>query len=126
MFIKGLRHRKAKRCNGYAGVTLYGGPKASSMLNIPKAHSFHHEYSSLACSVEIVDDVYSAIDHINLYGRHVTVVFFHQKHFETCSFHLFSSPYSVSIQMITVMVQSTYKGKCNISLFSVAVRILIV
>ncbi|XP_028776170.1 delta-1-pyrroline-5-carboxylate synthase isoform X2 [Neltuma alba] len=50
------------------GVTLYGGPKASSLLNIPKAHSFHHEYSSLACTVEIVDDVYSAIDHINLYG----------------------------------------------------------
>lgn len=43
------------------------------MLNIPKAHAFHHEYSSLACTVEIVDDVYAAIDHINTYGRHVTV-----------------------------------------------------
>ncbi|KAF7831029.1 delta-1-pyrroline-5-carboxylate synthase [Senna tora] len=57
------------------GVTFYGGPKATSLLNLPKVHSFHHEYSSLACTVEIVDDVYSAIDHINLYGRHVTVVF---------------------------------------------------
>jgi len=44
---------------------------ASSLLNIPQAHSFHHEYSSLACTVEIVDDVYAAIDHINLHGRHV-------------------------------------------------------
>ncbi|BAT81183.1 Delta-1-pyrroline-5-carboxylate synthase [Vigna angularis] len=50
------------------GVILYGGPVASSLLNIPQAHSFHHEYSSLACTVEIVDDVYAAIDHINLYG----------------------------------------------------------
>ncbi|XP_020202258.1 delta-1-pyrroline-5-carboxylate synthase [Cajanus cajan] len=50
------------------GVILYGGPRASSLLNIPRAHSFHHEYSSLACTVEIVDDVYAAIDHINLYG----------------------------------------------------------
>ncbi|XP_061343567.1 delta-1-pyrroline-5-carboxylate synthase-like isoform X2 [Gastrolobium bilobum] len=50
------------------GVTLYGGPRASSLLNIPQARSFHHEYSSLACTVEIVDDVYAAIDHINLYG----------------------------------------------------------
>ncbi|KAL2317200.1 hypothetical protein Fmac_031076 [Flemingia macrophylla] len=50
------------------GVILYGGPRASSLLNIPQAHSFHHEYSSLACTVEIVDDVYAAIDHINLYG----------------------------------------------------------
>ncbi|RYR65473.1 hypothetical protein Ahy_A03g011406 isoform B [Arachis hypogaea] len=39
------------------GVTLYGGPKASSLLNIPQARSFHHEYSSLACTIEIVDDV---------------------------------------------------------------------
>nr|P32296.1 RecName: Full=Delta-1-pyrroline-5-carboxylate synthase; Short=P5CS; Includes: RecName: Full=Glutamate 5-kinase; Short=GK; AltName: Full=Gamma-glutamyl kinase; Includes: RecName: Full=Gamma-glutamyl phosphate reductase; Short=GPR; AltName: Full=Glutamate-5-semialdehyde dehydrogenase; AltName: Full=Glutamyl-gamma-semialdehyde dehydrogenase [Vigna aconitifolia] len=50
------------------GVILYGGPVASSLLNIPQAHSFHHEYSSLACTAEIVDDVYAAIDHINLYG----------------------------------------------------------
>ncbi|KAH1211939.1 Delta-1-pyrroline-5-carboxylate synthase [Glycine max] len=57
------------------GVKLYGGPRASSLLNIPQAHSFHHEYSSLACTVEIVDDVYAAIEHINLYGRHVTVFF---------------------------------------------------
>ncbi|KAH1263236.1 Delta-1-pyrroline-5-carboxylate synthase [Glycine max] len=57
------------------GVKLYGGPRASSLLNIPQAQTFHHEYSSLACTVEIVDDVYAAIDHINLYGRHVTVFF---------------------------------------------------
>ncbi|AES71013.2 Delta-1-pyrroline-5-carboxylate synthase [Medicago truncatula] len=50
------------------GVTLYGGPKASSLLNVPLARSLHHEYCSLACTVEIVDDVYAAIDHINRYG----------------------------------------------------------
>ncbi|KAJ7960168.1 Delta-1-pyrroline-5-carboxylate synthase [Quillaja saponaria] len=50
------------------GVTLYGGPSASSLLNIPEAHSFHHEYSALACTVEIVDDVYAAIEHINQHG----------------------------------------------------------
>ena len=73
----------------YVGVTLYGGPKASSLLNIPLAGSFHHEYSSLACTVEIVDDVYAAIDHINLYGRHVTLIFL-DKNFEAyfLSIHL--------------------------------------
>ncbi|KAL3523864.1 hypothetical protein ACH5RR_016698 [Cinchona calisaya] len=50
------------------GVALYGGPRASSFLNIPEAHSFHHEYSSLACTVEIVDDVHAAIDHIHRHG----------------------------------------------------------
>ncbi|XAR66236.1 Glutamate-5-semialdehyde dehydrogenase [Bertholletia excelsa] len=50
------------------GVTIYGGPKASSLLSIPKAQSFHHEYCSLACAVEIVDDVYAAIDHIHRHG----------------------------------------------------------
>ncbi|KAL7253232.1 hypothetical protein ACSBR1_007711 [Camellia fascicularis] len=50
------------------GVAIYGGPRASSLLNIPEARSFHHEYCSLACTVEIVDDVYAAIDHIHRHG----------------------------------------------------------
>ncbi|RZC84208.1 hypothetical protein C5167_046989 [Papaver somniferum] len=39
------------------GVTLYGGPRISSLLNIKETESFHHEYNSMACTVEIVDDV---------------------------------------------------------------------
>ncbi|XP_058181790.1 delta-1-pyrroline-5-carboxylate synthase [Rhododendron vialii] len=50
------------------GVAIHGGPKASSLLNIPEARSFHHEYSALACTVEIVDNVYAAIDHIHRHG----------------------------------------------------------
>ncbi|CAI9091567.1 OLC1v1026632C1 [Oldenlandia corymbosa var. corymbosa] len=50
------------------GVTVYGGPRASSLMNIPEARSFHHEYSSLACTIEIVDDVHAAIDHIHRHG----------------------------------------------------------
>ncbi|GAU29717.1 hypothetical protein TSUD_264530 [Trifolium subterraneum] len=53
------------------GVQLYGGPKASAMLNISEASSLHHEYSSLACTIEVVEDVFAAIDHINKHGRHV-------------------------------------------------------
>ncbi|KAI4389862.1 hypothetical protein MLD38_002036 [Melastoma candidum] len=51
-----------------AGVSLYGGRRASSALNIPEAKSFHHEYNSLACTIEIVDDVEGAIDHIHQHG----------------------------------------------------------
>ncbi|KAF7144485.1 hypothetical protein RHSIM_Rhsim04G0162000 [Rhododendron simsii] len=54
------------------GVTLYGGPKASSLLEIEEAPSFHHEYSSRACTVEIVSDVGAAIAHIHKNGRHVS------------------------------------------------------
>ncbi|XP_010324853.1 delta-1-pyrroline-5-carboxylate synthase isoform X1 [Solanum lycopersicum] len=50
------------------GVSLYGGPKASSLLMIPEARTFRHEYSSLACTVEVVEDVYAAIDHIHQHG----------------------------------------------------------
>lgn len=50
------------------GVKLFGGPRASSLLNIPETHSFHHEYNSLACTIEIVDDVHAAIDHIHQHG----------------------------------------------------------
>ncbi|KAK8671793.1 hypothetical protein V6N13_038378 [Hibiscus sabdariffa] len=50
------------------GVNLYGGPRASAFLNILQAHSFHHEYNSMECTVEIVDDVAAAIDHIHQHG----------------------------------------------------------
>lgn len=50
------------------GVNIYGGPIAHKALGFPKAVSFHHEYSSMACTVEFVDDVQSAIDHIHRYG----------------------------------------------------------
>ena len=50
------------------GVSLFGGPKASSVLNIPEANSFHHEYGALACTVEIVEDVNTAIEHIHRHG----------------------------------------------------------
>ncbi|AQK93359.1 proline responding1 [Zea mays] len=50
------------------GVAIYGGPVAHEVLCIPKADSFHHEYSSMACTIEFVDDVQSAINHIHRYG----------------------------------------------------------
>ncbi|NP_001295622.1 delta-1-pyrroline-5-carboxylate synthase [Jatropha curcas] len=50
------------------GVNLYGGPRASKEMNLPEAYSFHHEYNSMACTIEIVDDVYAAIDHIHQHG----------------------------------------------------------
>nr|XP_027186889.1 delta-1-pyrroline-5-carboxylate synthase-like [Cicer arietinum] len=56
------------------GVQMYGGPKATAMLNIVETSSFHHKYSSLTCTIEIVEDVFAAIDHINKHGRHVRVL----------------------------------------------------
>ncbi|XP_062231555.1 delta-1-pyrroline-5-carboxylate synthase 1-like [Phragmites australis] len=50
------------------GVHVYGGPIAHEVLGLPNAASFHHEYSSMACTVEFVDDVHAAIDHIHRYG----------------------------------------------------------
>lgn len=50
------------------GVALFGGPRASALLDLKETHSFHHEYSSLACTIEIVDDVYAAVDHIHRHG----------------------------------------------------------
>ncbi|CAN0909569.1 Delta-1-pyrroline-5-carboxylate synthase [Linum grandiflorum] len=53
---------------GSEGVVIYGGPRASKELNIPETASFHHEYNSLACTIEIVDDVQAAIHHIHEHG----------------------------------------------------------
>lgn len=52
---------------------MNGGPRSSSLLNIPEAGTFHHEYNSLACTLEIVDDVFAAIDHIHQHGRHANI-----------------------------------------------------
>ncbi|XP_027156561.1 delta-1-pyrroline-5-carboxylate synthase-like [Coffea eugenioides] len=52
----------------HEGVSLYGGPRASSLFNIAFADSFHHEYNSKACTIEVVDDVQDAIDHIHKHG----------------------------------------------------------
>lgn len=52
-----------------SGVRLYGGPRAVEVLKLPKAANLHKEYSALACTVEIVKDVYAAIHHIHEFGR---------------------------------------------------------
>ncbi|KAL9230159.1 hypothetical protein vseg_005546 [Gypsophila vaccaria] len=52
------------------GVVLFGGPRVRALngLDIPATQTFHKEYNSPACTVEIVDDVYAAIEHINQHG----------------------------------------------------------
>lgn len=73
----------------HEGVALYGGPRATALLNVAEAQSFHHEYNSMACTIEIVDDVHAAIDHIHSHGsshtdciitedREVSDIFLHQ------------------------------------------------
>ncbi|RZC76693.1 hypothetical protein C5167_000841 [Papaver somniferum] len=56
-----------------AGITLYGGPKVSTSLKLMETRTFHHEYNSMACTIEIVDDVYAVIDHIHCHGRHANI-----------------------------------------------------
>jgi delta-1-pyrroline-5-carboxylate synthetase len=51
-----------------AGVTLFGGARTSELLKLPRASSFHIEYSALSCTVEVVKDVQAAIDHIHEHG----------------------------------------------------------
>ena len=51
-----------------ANVTLYGGPIAAPMFNLSPFKSFKTEYGTSELTVEIVDDLQSAIKHINHYG----------------------------------------------------------
>lgn len=52
------------------GVTIYAGPKMRNLLTFspPPAKSLRTEYSDLECTIEVVDDVNEAINHINTYG----------------------------------------------------------
>jgi len=51
-----------------AQVVLYGCEVASDLYHLPRVQDFHTEYSALAMSVRIVDDVGQAIDHVHQYG----------------------------------------------------------
>ncbi|KAJ0493333.1 putative glutamate-5-semialdehyde dehydrogenase, Glutamate 5-kinase [Helianthus annuus] len=55
----------------FSGVSINGGPRVCSLLNLRAAQSFHHENNSLNCTMEIVDDVHAAVEHIHKHGRQV-------------------------------------------------------
>ncbi|KAI3801285.1 hypothetical protein L1987_29389 [Smallanthus sonchifolius] len=49
-------------------VTLFSGPRVNGAVNFSKANTFHYEYNSKACTIEIVNNVDEAIEHIHSYG----------------------------------------------------------
>ena len=51
-----------------ADVTLYGGEKSVRALGLPAAPSPRHEYGTLALTLELVDSIDEAIDHIHANG----------------------------------------------------------
>ena len=59
-----------------AGVSIYSGPNLASKLTFgpPEAQKLKNEYGDLACTIEVVRNVYDAIDHIHKYGSSHTDV----------------------------------------------------
>jgi delta-1-pyrroline-5-carboxylate synthetase len=51
-----------------ADIKLHAGPSALKRFRLPETKSFHIEYSSNECTVEFVENVDHAIQHINKYG----------------------------------------------------------
>ncbi|KAG5682345.1 hypothetical protein PVAND_011702 [Polypedilum vanderplanki] len=88
------------------GVTIYSGPKLNQHLTFgpPQAKTMKHEYSDLACCIEIVKDVEEAIEHINRFGSsHTDVIitenkesaeYFQKQVDSACVFHNASSRFA--------------------------------
>jgi delta l-pyrroline-5-carboxylate synthetase len=51
-----------------AGVAIYGGKRAVRYLGLPGAPSERHEYGEASLTLELVDSMDEAIDHIHAYG----------------------------------------------------------
>lgn len=49
-------------------MTIFGGERATELLSLPRAASDKHEYGTLALTLELVDSMDEAIDHIHQYG----------------------------------------------------------
>lgn len=47
---------------------MYGGEKSTRALGLPAAPSPKHEYGTLALTLELVDSMDEAIDHIHKFG----------------------------------------------------------
>ncbi|XP_026496335.2 delta-1-pyrroline-5-carboxylate synthase isoform X1 [Vanessa tameamea] len=58
------------------GVKIHAGPRLASQLTFgpPAARTMKHEYGSLECCIEIVQDMNEAIDHIHKFGSSHTDV----------------------------------------------------
>ena len=58
-----------------AGITVYGGPRASAELGLEAASSLRVEYGDLAMAVEVVPNLGAAIEHVNSHGSgHTDVI----------------------------------------------------
>lgn len=54
-------------------VKLYAGPNLQKLSNeLPPAKKLNHEYSDLELTIEVAEDVNSAVDHINRFGSNHT------------------------------------------------------
>ena len=47
---------------------MLGGDRASAVLGLPRAPADKHEYGSLALTLELVESLEEAVDHIHEYG----------------------------------------------------------
>jgi len=64
----GAYKNKIKPALVNAGVELFGGKRAAKELNLPPCPALRHEYGRPALTVEIVDDLDSAIEYIHANG----------------------------------------------------------
>ena len=51
-----------------ANIAIYGGERSSKYLSLPKAPSPRHEYGTAALTLELVESMDDAIDHLHANG----------------------------------------------------------
>ena len=84
MYVLSVQLFKLQTALRDANIAIYGGERSCKYLSLPKAPSPKHEYGTAALTLELVEGMDEAIDHLHANGSGHTECIVTGKHQFVC------------------------------------------